>query len=136
MVYVKVPPVIMLHDRVVEDGKIVRKPAREMCLVEVIDLLTNDPYFAKPKMAKVAQEILSEFEDAEVGAYVRLTSEQHGHIKAVLDNPASPMMPAFVSKQIVPFFDALLEPFSEEQYSKERARAKREEVVCEAPPSS
>lgn len=124
MVYVKIPEPVMLCERQ-PDGE--RKPIRPMSMVDVIDWLTSDNYFSKPtSRGKVAAEMLADFERAKPGDYVRLTSEQHGHIKAVLENPSSPFL-AFVLKQIVPLTDALAEPLSEEQYSK---RAKSEEQTA------
>ena len=126
MVYVKIPEPIMLCERQT-DGT--RKPIRTMSMVDVIDWITNDVYFSRPSSrGKVAAELLADFESKKPGEYVRLTSEQHGHIKAVLDAPSEPLR-AVVLKQIVPLLDALLEPLSEEQYSK---RAKSEEAAASA----
>jgi hypothetical protein len=126
MVYVKIPEPVTLCERT-PNGE--RKPVRPMGMFDLIDWLTNDVHFSKPtKMGRVAAELCADFEKAKPGDYVRLTAEQHGHIKAVLESPAEPIR-AVVLKQIVPLLDALLEPLSEEQYSK---RAKSEEAAASA----
>jgi hypothetical protein len=126
MVYVRIPEPVMLCERQA-DGT--RKPVRAMSVVDLVDWITSDNYFSKPtSRGKVAAEMLADFERAKPGDYVRLTSEQHTHIKAVLENPSAPLL-AFVLKQIVPLTDALAEPLSEDQYSK---RAKAEEAAASA----
>lgn len=120
-VYVKIPAPVAIYERALnpETGMTERKHARTMAFIDVVDWLTNDNHFASSaKMGKVAAELLAEFEDKPAGALVKLTTEQHDHVKKVLEKPSSPFI-AIINKQIVPLLDALAEPLSEEQYRKE-----------------
>ena len=122
-VFVKVPSPVDIYERVFnpETKATERRHTRTMAFVEIIDWLTNDQYFAAPaKMGRVAAELLAEFENAPPGSFVKLTSEQHGHIKKVLESPTAALNP-LVSKQIASFIDALAEPMTEEQYKKTQA---------------
>lgn len=123
-VYVKVPSPVQIFERIVNPstGMSERKSARTMTFFDIIDWLTNDNYFSSPaKMGKVAAELMNEFEKAQVGDFVKLTSEQHDHIKKVLEKPSNPYI-AIINKQITSLLDALAEPLSEEQYKRETAR--------------
>ncbi len=120
-VYIKVPAAIDIRERFhnTDTQRMEYRHMRTMPFFDIIDWLTNDIHFSKPsKMARVAAELIAEFEHAAPGTYVKLTSEQHGHIKKVLEEPSSPMNP-FVGKQVVSFLDALLDPLTEEQWKKE-----------------
>jgi hypothetical protein len=125
-VYVKIPAPLPIFDRVVNPETLETEPrkVRSMTFFDVIDWLTNDQYFGKSaKLGKVAAELLAEFEGKAAGQIVKLTSEQHDHIKKVLEAPTSPFL-AIVNKQIVPLLDALTEPMSEDQFKKEHANGR------------
>lgn len=121
-VYVKIQPTVDIFEKHYDaKGDPFRHKARSMSMFDVVDWLTNDAHFSKPaKLGKVAAEILSEFEGKAAGEFVKLTSDQYGHLKQVLDNQSAPF-PAVLLKQIVPHIDALLEPLSEEQFRKQAA---------------
>lgn len=125
-VYVKIPAPAPIYERVLnpDTQETEKRKARSMAFIDVIDWVTNDQYFGKSaKMGAVAAELLAEFEGKAAGQIVKLTSEQHGHIKAVLENPTSPFV-AIVNKQIVPLLSALAEPMSEEQFKKEQTNGR------------
>lgn len=129
-VYVKIPNPVTIYERHINPQTLEaeKRKARAMSFFDLVDWITNDAYFAKSaKLGKVAAELVAEFEDKPVGSFVKLTSEQHDHVKKVLEAPSpASMIPSIINKQIVPLIDALAEPLSEEQYRKATANGVHE----------